>query len=236
MGHFVRIPELERHAGPFRYEQKAAGPASGLDRLLWQLSVHRGAFTAAYPARRINNVYLDTPERHHLQAALCGNAERLKLRVRWYGALEGRAAKPQLEVKYKRNDMGAKLRFALPDFDFDRGLSASDLRGALSAIECSTPLRELIMSSEPVLVNSYRRIYRRSFDRRFMVTVDTAVESQRVSPGGAVLRREPPDHDRMVVELKYDAQDRDRRDEVLGSLPLRIQKNSKYVQGMCRLI
>ena len=77
---------------------------------------HPAAFREAYPARFVNNIYLDSHGRSDYHDNIVGVANRNKTRVRWYGPLSGQIAKPVLERKLKRGLISGKLTHALPGF------------------------------------------------------------------------------------------------------------------------
>jgi len=50
---------------------------------------HPALFHEPYPERTVNNIYFDTPDFRHFHDHIAGTAQRLKVRVRWYGAFGG---------------------------------------------------------------------------------------------------------------------------------------------------
>ena len=55
-----------------------------------------------YP-RFVNNIYFDDPSFRFYFENIDGVAERMKMRIRWYGNLTGRIKKPVLELKQKKH-------------------------------------------------------------------------------------------------------------------------------------
>ena len=219
----------------FRYERKVM--LRGFSRQETELWVrtHPAGFRVQHPARAVNNVYLDTPELTAFAAHVNGAERRFKLRVRWYGAPRGPVGAPVLEVKLKRGNVGTKLRFDLPPFDYDGGLDAEAVRAALASRVTDRDLAAALGRSLPVLFNRYERHYYASADRRFRLTVDTglrfeAVRGRRIGPLDAHDER-----DLLILELKYAVPDEAVADRVFQRLPFRLGKSSKYLLGVARL-
>jgi hypothetical protein len=69
-------------------------------------------FQRQHPSRRVQSLYLDTPDRRALWDCVNGQLARAKLRLRWYG--EGsRAVAAALERKSAEGDLGRKELAAL---------------------------------------------------------------------------------------------------------------------------
>ena len=68
------------------------------------IRVHPSLFNEIYSERNVNNLYLDSVSLSSYFDNLAGIAQRLKIRVRWYGSLFGFIEKPVLEIKFGRKD------------------------------------------------------------------------------------------------------------------------------------
>ena len=226
------IPEIDAFKDKLRYERKFVVPGVGPRDLDWMLRNHPLSFSRAYPSRTINNIYLDSPDLGCFQENRDGVGFRLKFRVRWYGDLLGPVHGAQLEVKFKRNFLGGKVRATLEDFAFDDSFRSDTLRPLFRSMKCSEGLRQAVLSLEPTLVNPYRRENYRSCDRRFMVTLDSQIYYLRPSSAGDSWRRRIREEQGLVVELKSSEDDEPRVTEALKGFPMRIGKNSKYVRGV----
>jgi len=159
-----------------------------------------------------------------------GIGDRDKLRIRWYGELLGRIEEPVLEQKIKHGTVGRKRSCRLGAFVFRRGMKGRELLETLRAAEIPGPLRSRMATSSPTLVNRYRRLYYRSADRRFRLTVDSRMGYSAFPTARG--RRWLGPQGELVIELKYGHElDRD-ASFVAGALPFRVSKSSKYVTGM----
>ena len=69
-----------------RYERKFIADRLALAEVLALVKRHPAAFREAYPARNVNNLYLDSPDLRDYRDHVNGIAHRTKTRIRWYGA------------------------------------------------------------------------------------------------------------------------------------------------------
>jgi hypothetical protein len=217
-----------------RCERKFYASGVALAEVELLLRTHPAHFRVLHPTRHVNNVYLDTPNLARFLTHVDGCAERIKLRVRWYGAALGTVPAPVLERKARRGGVGSKLRVELPPLRYGPGFDTQAVRLAALA-RCGGALAAELAVSEPVLFNRYRRSYYLSADGRFRVTLDSELRFEAVLGRAAGMLRTFTERDLVVVELKYDPRDEPRAERVAGRLPFRLSKFSKYVAGVTRL-
>ena len=189
----------------------------------------------SYPPQLVNNIYFDSPDLSDLNANLSGVGRREKLRLRWYGSNLTQITGAQLELKCKDGLAGWK------DMVFFTGtlsLTASTWFTLLSDLREGLEARArlwLDCRGTPVLINSYYRAYYESPDGVLRMTLDSQLRAydQRYStlPNLTRLALSP---ERMVVELKGPVDDdaADRLSQVLMTLPVRVDRFSKYLRGM----
>jgi len=218
-----------------RHEVKFVGQELVYHDLVQWVRVNGAGFRTEYPPRRINNIYFDTYDLATYEANLSGCSRRLKVRYRWYGALEAPAA-GSLEVKCKRNAIGWKLaegvKAPLELAGESWAAIRRDLAGRLSPVFRET----LAAYPQPVLANSYRRDYFISFDGRLRITLDTEQEVLDQRAGRAPNFRNRSNLPRTVIlEVKCLNEDRGLASAALANIPLRISKSSKYVSGVAAI-
>lgn len=90
---------------PLRYELKLLGHSTDLPRVKAWLRLHPEGVQTSYPVRYVNSVCFDSPSAARLETHRAGNGRRTKLRLRWYGALEGPAA-AHWELKSREYTLG----------------------------------------------------------------------------------------------------------------------------------
>ncbi len=180
------------------------------------------SFQTAYPDRRINSIYLDSPDLRALQDNLGGISNRWKFRLRWYGDDLLNLRKPILEKKIKHNQLGTKERFRMPDLTLSKDFELTEFLMGNSPV--SQTLR-------PVVLVQYVRSYFESFDRRVRATIDRELRYFHFQ--GNIFREDLAKHDQAVIlEVKYDQSLDGELDEVFQNLPFRLSKNSKFVEGV----
>jgi len=229
------VPSPRSAEPPWRCERKFHGAGRSLAEVELALRTHPAHFHVVHPPRFVNNIYFDTPDLARFRTHIDGAAERMKLRVRWYGAARGPVTAPVLERKARCGDVGSKLRVELAPFRYEPGFDAEAVVGdALARVGDGLRAAELAVS-QPVLFNRYLRRYYLSADARFRATVDSELHYETVVGRGAAARRSFAERELVVIEIKYDPRDEERAAGVTGRLPFRLEKYSKYVAGTARL-
>lgn len=211
----------------WRYERKYPQTTCSAAEVKLMILRHPAFFVEAYPPRWVNSLYYDTPGLGGLADSVNGLRDRVKMRVRWYGAFARIVESPVLEFKRKRGRLGSKDRYELASIDLTTGVAPTaetltgnpplpdDVRGALRLLE-------------PATLTRYRRLYYLSADRRFRLTLDTDLSFYRVRAGSRRLFRIPDTFDGTVIEVKYGAGDDEAARPVLEALPFRWSRFSKY--------
>lgn len=217
------------HGG--RREYKHLLPSlSGVRAESWVTTRVRG-LREEYPPRQVSSLYLDSASYSCYCQSNAGASERVKVRLRWYGALA--ADSPlTLEFKHRANHLGWKTqhRFTLPDFG-GRNLRslALQLEEGVGAVDRALMAQLRI----PILVTSYHRHYFVTTDGGIRVTVDTALRyfDQRLRPT-LNLTRDALQCDFAVVECKLEPRGEAHAGRLLRALPLRPTRFSKYCHAL----
>jgi VTC domain len=207
-----------------RYERKYRIEHASLSEVRTTLRAVPLSFQTSYPDRHINSLYLDTVSSHALADNLAGISERFKFRIRWYGTNLEKATKPVLEQKIKKNQLGAKKRFPLPDFEFTEGFDFSRF------LQTNTHVSPNLQA---VVVVQYLRSYFVSFDQKIRATIDSQLRFFAIQ-GSRPLKNAFIEDPAIVLEIKYDEKYDGDLDLVFQNLPYRVSKNSKYVGAMLR--
>ncbi|MCB0634263.1 MAG: polyphosphate polymerase domain-containing protein [Saprospiraceae bacterium] len=204
-----------------RYERKFPSRHLSMSSMEQLILRHPLGFRKAFPDRQINNVYFDTPDWATLRENLSGISDRTKYRLRWYGSGQTQLIGPaRFELKKKENLLGTKIIYSL-----DEQIAWPDI----SSLTANLPsLRHNML--QPSLVNSYRRAYFQSADLHFRLTLDWDLRfaPYHIQPFPLCPFPEPV----LVIELKYEQAVDDRLDDFTQFWPLRLDRFSKYVNGM----
>lgn len=194
--------------------------------------LNTAGFREAYPPRKVNNFYFDTPALSAYYENLAGISHRDKIRFRWYGE-ERFPQAGTLEFKTKRGMLGFKESHVVENIPTAAG---ADWRIFRSHVEAALPplaATRFRQSSWPVLFNSYDRRYLVNPSGSIRLTIDTAIRTwNQLRVARPNLDREVPRLDVVVVEVKAPADAREEMTEVLQHIPLRVGRFSKYCVGM----
>jgi hypothetical protein len=218
-----------------RYEFKIPCDLLLLPEIEAWVRLHPAQWRVSYPPRQVNNIYFDSPDLQDLNANLSGVGRREKLRLRWYGPDLTRVAGAQLERKCKEGLAGWK------EIAFFAG--TLDLTGP-PWLELLSTLREglepharlwLDQRGAPALINAYQRAYYETPDGVLRLTLDTRLRAydQRFSLMPNLSRSALLIED-LIIELKGSVKDEptQRLSQLLQSLPVRVDRYSKYLHGM----
>ncbi|MCH8270691.1 MAG: VTC domain-containing protein [Planctomycetes bacterium] len=231
----ARRPRPERPArtndGPSdaRYEIKLLCQGLAYERVLTELRLHQCALRTLHPSRRVQSLYLDTHDRRSLEDNLAGISDREKIRLRWYG--DGVDwVRGTLERKIRQNLLGWKRSFSYPEPIRVNG--ASRLGFVRSLWHAAPPEFRAVLDDgqEPAQWISYTRDYLITGDGTIRVTVDHGVRSADQRDRAALSFDCPtPTPNVTIVECKVARHRYDALREFLNSMPLVIDKCSKFV-------
>ncbi len=201
-----------------RHEKKYRIEHSSLGEVKQVLLSHPVSFSTAFPDRHINSIYFDTAQLTSFLQNQDGISQRTKYRIRWYGDSLTNIKSPQLEIKIRDNEFGTKEITALPDFD-------------LNNTELETIAKKYIpLELMPKVITRYKRSYYISHNQILRATVDTAVTYHGF--GRYQYKTVPHLDPAIILELKCAKDEVTFLSEACQHIPYRIQKNSKYVNGI----
>jgi len=196
------------------------------------LKFHPACFTEIYHPRTVNNIYFDTLGFNSYFGNLEGDTNRTKVRIRWYNNLFGDIQQATLEFKIKMGLLGKKNSYALSPFHLDQNFSKEQIIQALKTENVPPAVRNLVLSLQPTLLNSYHRKYFISADKLFRITIDRELVFHQISYNTKSFLNKIANHKAVVLELKYDAQLESEAQQIGNKLPFMMTKNSKYLQGV----
>ena len=218
-----------------RYERKFIADGLALAEVLALVKRHPAAFRETYPARNVNNLYLDSPDLSDYYDHVNGIAHRTKTRIRWYGAWAGRLDTPTLERKLKHGLVSGKVSHRLPPFSMNGHVWTPDLGVAFDSANLPALTRSTLHHLQPSLLNRFQRYYFQSSDGRFRLTVDSGLQfaAARQARGMGVSLYPPAAP--VVIELKFGLLEAEYAAHVTNALPFRLARCSKYVLGITGL-
>ncbi len=216
-----------------RYERKFIPAGLDLQEVVALVHRHPAGFSAAYPPRAVNNIYLDTPGLSAYHEHVSGAAERSKTRLRWYGSWKDGSRLATLELKLKSGLLSGKRAQPLGEFSLAEASPQVALESALDRAHLPELARASLRQLRPSLCNRYRRHYFLSADRRFRLTLDTELQFGR--PESTLLPSAWAALPLIVLELKFDPQYADHVSVVTNYWLFRLARCSKYVLGVSHL-
>jgi len=227
---------MSETAQQYRYERKFIVERLTPAEVKHFIGLHPNMFYQPYPPRHVNNFYLDNADMENYYDNLHGATNRRKVRVRWYGKLLGHAQTPMLEYKIKRGLVGTKRSYRLPPLQIDQGFTQSYFQSVLAQADLPNEVHYHLKTLKIVLLNRYYRYYFATYDnQRYRITLDTALTFQRVDQLINQFTHRQDNHRNFVIELKYDVTQDDDAHRVTSYFPFRVDKSSKYVQGIERV-
>lgn len=215
-----------------RYERKFVPDGLSLLDVVALVRRHPALFRETYPARPVNNLYLDTPGLRHYHEHINGAANRVKVRLRWYGELCGPAGQPVLELKIRHGLLSRKETYTVPAFDVNGDFVRSAAAAAAAGDALPDTARLCLRGLEPALANRYQRRYFCTADGTVRLTLDSGLQffaprNQNGSPR-AIGHHEPG----VILELKYRDAHAEQAARIANTFPFRLTRCSKYVLGV----
>ena len=218
-----------RDTSSLRYEIKMACQESAYERVLAAMRLHTASVSELYPPRRVQSIYLDTPDQNALEENLAGISHREKLRFRWYGE-SAKGVRGTLERKVRENLMGWK---DLAKIEESIDIEGTDRNAFMRFLVDNVPpdwRDELRMGFEPVQWISYNRNYYTTADRLVRITMDRDLQAWDQRPLYRLSRSQRTFMERiLVVEAKCATEHYDRAREFLNQMPLFVDRCSKFV-------
>lgn len=189
-------------------------------------------FRSIFNERKVNNIYFDTPNFNNYYDNHFGRSKRRKMRIRWYGDTFSLIERPILEVKIKSGSVGSKLSYPLKSLDLGSPVNAATLQQLFKDSELPDEILFEAKNQIPTIINSYSRRYLSTLDQKFRFTIDNNLQYFRIDNFKANNLSSKINKELVIVELKYDDVD-DTKGKLIGNkLPFRLDKFSKYVNGV----
>jgi len=190
-------------------------------------------FSETFYKRDVNNLYLDSFDLDSYSDNLVGNNQRMKIRIRWYGKMFEPAKNPVLEIKIKNNHLGKKMQFNLEPFRLDKNFSREYLQKEIFA-KSNLPswLIEDLKLLKPSLLNSYKRKYFISKNKKFRITLDDDLVFISVNCKNNSFKHKIIDKQNAILEIKYDQKNDSEIANITQHFPFRLTKSSKYIYGL----
>lgn len=218
----------------YRFERKFTVPTSFTVKTVEQF-VKRNThlFREVFHLRQVNNIYFDTEAYNDYFDNVLGVSDRKKIRIRWYGDTFGEIQKPVLEIKIKKGLVGDKWSYKLNSFTLDNAFTSNYIQDIFKDSNLPIPILESVKMVSPTLLNSYNRRYFLSADNKFRITIDFDLLYYKIDKRfNNFSVKKPVQDENKIIELKYELQEDDLANKISTEFPFRLNKNSKYVNGV----
>ena len=196
---------------------------------------HPAIFSEIYYERRVNNIYIDSFDMVNYFDNVVGLEKRTKVRIRWYGDLLGDIHSPVLEFKVKNGLVCSKSSFPLHGFKLDANFSKTVLQDLFKVSEISDRSKLDLKCMDVSLLNSYKRRYYLSADKKYRLTLDSNLEFCGIAAFKNQFLDKSIDHVSVVLEVKYGEDHDSGASKITSFFPFRMTKSSKYIMGIERL-
>ena len=217
----------------YRYERKFTVPDNyKTSRIVTTVKKNKYLFREVYHKRQVNNIYFDTAGYNDYFDNVLGVSERKKIRIRWYGETFGMIKNPVLEIKIKKGLVGDKWSYQLTPFKLDNNFTSAGIQKIFKESDIPLPILESTKLVIPSLLNSYSRKYYLSANNKFRITVDCNLVYYKIDKMFNNFNFVPAKDGNKIVELKYNIEDDKCAQQISTQFPFRINKNSKYVNGV----
>lgn len=217
----------------YRYERKFTVPDNFKLSTIEQYVKHNTfLFREIFQQRQVNNIYFDTHAYNDYFDNVLGVSDRKKIRIRWYGDTFGEVAKPVLEIKIKKGLVGDKWSYKLKPFVLDNQFTNDTIQQVFLDSDLPRPILESVKHVFPTLLNSYSRRYFLSANKKFRITLDFDLLYHKIEKRYNNFAVVPAKDPNKIVELKYALDDDKEATEISTQFPFRLNKNSKYVNGV----
>ena len=129
--------------------------------------------------------------------------------------------------------LGSKKNYKLDKLIISPKFSISDIRVIIKASKNIPDIIKFeLLRLDMCLLNSYKRKYFISFDKKFRITIDSDMVFYNMHNYVNTFLFKQKLDDRIVLELKYDQQHDESAMNITNGFPFRVTKSSKYVTGI----
>ena len=188
--------------------------------------------TKVYPDRQINNIYFDDLYYTALRDNIVGLSKREKYRIRWHGETFSEIDEPVLEIKRKNGLMGTKDNYKINPITVEKNhFSPRRILDSVLHSEVPEIIKCQTTQQRATLLNSYNREYFALPDHSVRITFDRGLSFYPITSEYGQILNCYVQRD-CIMEVKYSEHFRIEAESFMNSLPFRMTRNSKYVQGL----
>ena len=216
-----------------RYERKFILNSFRKNFLIHQIKNSKLRFFEHHKQRFVNSIYLDTENLRSYKQNIDGLKNREKFRIRWYGdfLINGNIF---LEIKKKKSDLGKKIIFPLKTelkLSSKQNFNVKNINAILSESDLPNNIAFKLKQLKPKLFVRYRRSYFISKIYPIRVTLDDMINYKKIENSLNFCNFFETENKQLIVEFKYPKNLNQQEFNNFLDLPIRLSRNSKYVEG-----
>ena len=215
-----------------RYERKFILNSFKRNYLIHQIKISKLRFYEHHQQRFVNSIYLDTHNLRSYKQNIDGLKNREKFRIRWYGdfLINGNIF---LEIKKKNNDLGKKIIFPLKtqlNMNSKQNFNIKRINNILTESDLPKNIEIKLKELKPKLLIRYRRAYFVSKIHPIRITLDDMINYKTIGNNFKISNLFEKENKQLIVELKYPTNLNPQEFNNFLDLPIRLSRNSKYVE------
>ena len=184
---------------------------------------NRIGFKEIYEERQINNIYLDDFNLSRFYANIDGNFLKEKWRLRWYGETFGSNKIVTLEQKSRAGNVQFKKTEITSKVNIFNNMMTNIFYEKLPV-----KLKNLYI----INFNKYNRRYFANKDKSIRITVDKNVSYSNIFKEKIFKINKTYKDKRIILEIKSVVNNEELLQNICQNLPLRVSRNSKYINGI----
>jgi len=176
-----------------------------------------------FKERQINNIYFDDFNLSRFYANINGDFLKEKWRLRWYGKTFGENKTLTLEQKIRLGNVQfKKTETTLKVNIFD------NMNTNVFYDKVPNKIKNLFI----VNFNKYNRKYFANRDKSIRITIDKSISYSNIFKTKKFKLNKIYKDRRIILEIKSIINNEDLLQNICQNLPLRVSKNSKYINGV----
>lgn len=196
---------------------------SAFDDSIINLIKNKIGFREIYEERQINNIYFDDFNLSRFYANINGNFLKEKWRLRWYGPTFGENKIVTLEQKSRAGN----IQFKKNEINFNINIF-NNMRTDNFYQKLPNKLRNLYI----INFNKYNRKYFANKNKSVRITIDKNVSYSNIFKEKFLKINKTYNDKRIILEIKSVINNEEILQNICQNLPLRVSRNSKYVNGI----
>ena len=190
-----------------------------------------------FQPRLVYSIYYDTEDLFLANKNIEGDSKRYKIRTRFYNNKNPDFV--YLEIKSKNCEIGDKKVLKIKNYNKLINKDLINLEKHTDFFSGNISLINKLNLLFPVLFVAYKRYYFTDLNKNIRVTFDENISYQNLRNYKLHLNDNSiytSFDENCIIEIKYPVDKELRFDQIISHLDLRVQRNSKYINGLNKMM